>query len=176
MRTRLGDTLSVEGPDSILELTNKHPLTHSTVLTLQHLHLELGHPITLNCLFDFTYPATSTSRIPETPPAPTALETLSLPNTSLSCSLGGPSWVSDLDPSALPAKTDSFEPYRTFRQLPHLRSLDLGGTDITTEQVYDVLDKCAVLSRVDLTSCRGVDVRLRRRVFGAWAESRGVEG
>ena len=53
-----------------------------------------------------------------------------------------------------------------------LRSLDLSNTDITTEQVFDVLDACPLLSRVDLTSCRGVDVRLRRRIFAGWKDGK----
>ena len=35
-----------------------------------------------------------------------------------------------------------------------------------------ILDHCRLLNRIDLTSCRGVGVRLRRGIFEAWEEDR----
>ncbi|ORY30530.1 hypothetical protein BCR39DRAFT_528583 [Naematelia encephala] len=58
-------------------------------------------------------------------------------------------------------------------QFPKLRSLDISGTKLTDEEVFAILDACPLLSRVDLTSCRGVNVRNRRNIFKAWEEARG---
>lgn len=35
----------------------------------------------------------------------------------------------------------------------------------TDEDVFTILDGCPLLSRIDLTSCRGVNVRNRRNIF-----------
>ena len=44
--------------------------------------------------------------------------------------------------------------------------------DTAEEQLFRILDGCPLLSRIDLTTCRGINVRNRRRVFDVWAEAR----
>ncbi|WWC62760.1 uncharacterized protein I303_105357 [Kwoniella dejecticola CBS 10117] len=46
-----------------------------------------------------------------------------------------------------------------------LRTLDLSWTTITDDDMKVILEACPLLSRVDLTSCRGIDVRHRRNIF-----------
>ncbi|KAL7423048.1 hypothetical protein Q5752_002347 [Cryptotrichosporon argae] len=61
---------------------------------------------------------------------------------------------------------------KALRACVNLRSLDVSGTAITDEHLFGILDHCRLLSRIDLTSCRGVNVRHRRNIFKAWEESR----
>nr|XP_031864346.1 uncharacterized protein CI109_000259 [Kwoniella shandongensis]KAA5531418.1 hypothetical protein CI109_000259 [Kwoniella shandongensis] len=63
----------------------------------------------------------------------------------------------DIDDTALLA--------RALTHFPNLRSLDLSGTTITDDDMKVVLEGCGLLSRVDLTSCRGINVRHRRNIF-----------
>ncbi|WVW84841.1 hypothetical protein I302_106876 [Kwoniella bestiolae CBS 10118] len=53
----------------------------------------------------------------------------------------------------------------TLEGSPRLRSLDLSGTTITDENMEIILKSCPLLSRIDLTSCRGINVRHRRNIF-----------
>ncbi|WRT67931.1 uncharacterized protein IL334_004905 [Kwoniella shivajii] len=56
-------------------------------------------------------------------------------------------------------------------KFPKLRSLDLSGTTITDDDMKIILSNCHSLSRIDLTSCRGVNVRHRRNIFKASSEA-----
>lgn len=123
----------------------------SSLLTLpQKLHLRLDQP--LRC-----------DKLPISP----VLEELHIPNAVLV----------DHDHEGLARLLSS--------ECPQLRFLDVSGTNITgesglirssnrsmslvanntDEDMFTILDGCPKLSRVDLTSCRGVNVRNRRNIF-----------
>ncbi|TYJ58597.1 hypothetical protein B9479_000808 [Cryptococcus floricola] len=53
---------------------------------------------------------------------------------------------------------------------PKLRELDLSGTTIDDDDMKLILRHCPLVSRIDLTSCRGVNVRHRRNIFKAFDE------
>ncbi|ODO05171.1 hypothetical protein L198_01859 [Cryptococcus wingfieldii CBS 7118] len=53
---------------------------------------------------------------------------------------------------------------------PKLRELDLSGTTIDDDDMKLILRHCPLISRIDLTSCRGVNVRHRRNIFKAFDE------
>ncbi|WVQ96485.1 hypothetical protein IAU59_003590 [Kwoniella sp. CBS 9459] len=46
-----------------------------------------------------------------------------------------------------------------------LRTMDLSGTKITDDDMRTIVGSCTLLHRIDLTSCRGVNVRHRRNIF-----------
>ncbi|WVQ73244.1 hypothetical protein IAR50_002812 [Cryptococcus sp. DSM 104548] len=54
---------------------------------------------------------------------------------------------------------------------PKLRELDLSGTTIDDDDMKLILEHCPLVSRIDLTSCRGVNVRHRRNIFKAFEEN-----
>ncbi|KAF8898538.1 hypothetical protein BD779DRAFT_1431472, partial [Infundibulicybe gibba] len=58
---------------------------------------------------------------------------------------------------------DSAAPF--LASCPHLVTLGVAGTKITREGLFPILDSCAQLQNLDLTSCRGVSVTDRRRFF-----------
>ncbi|GJE86055.1 LRR-repeat protein [Phanerochaete sordida] len=53
-----------------------------------------------------------------------------------------------------------------------LETLEVGGTRFTSDGLFDILDGCPVLQRLDLTSCRGVPIAQRRSFFEAYYEAR----
>ncbi|GLB36334.1 hypothetical protein LshimejAT787_0306220 [Lyophyllum shimeji] len=55
---------------------------------------------------------------------------------------------------------------------PHLRTLAVAGTKMTSEGLFQVIDSCPKLENLDLTSCRGIRVVDRRRFFEVWEEAR----
>ncbi|WVQ85049.1 hypothetical protein IAT38_007213 [Cryptococcus sp. DSM 104549] len=63
---------------------------------------------------------------------------------------------------------DAHELAQVLALFPKLRSLDLSGTKIDEDDMKLVLDGCPLLSSVDLTSCRGINVRHRRNIFKAY--------
>ncbi|KAK6908034.1 hypothetical protein I203_102035 [Kwoniella mangroviensis CBS 8507] len=69
-------------------------------------------------------------------------------------------------PSAIIDDTHTFA--LALQGFPKLRSLDLSGTTITDEDMEIILQGCKLLSRIDLTSCRGINVRHRRNIFRAY--------
>ncbi|WWC96255.1 hypothetical protein V866_003122 [Kwoniella sp. B9012] len=69
-------------------------------------------------------------------------------------------------PSAIINDTHTFA--LALQGFPKLRSLDLSGTTITDEDMEIILQGCKLLSRIDLTSCRGINVRHRRNIFRAY--------
>ncbi|KAI1797818.1 RNI-like protein [Ganoderma leucocontextum] len=54
----------------------------------------------------------------------------------------------------------------------NLRVLEAAGTKITKVGLFHILDGCANLEKLDLTSCRGVKVGERRRFFEVWEEGK----
>ncbi|THH21456.1 hypothetical protein EW146_g89 [Bondarzewia mesenterica] len=55
---------------------------------------------------------------------------------------------------------------------PSLETLELAGTKFTSAGLFPILDACPMLTKLDLTSCRGVRVVDRRRFFQVWEEER----
>ncbi|KAF7437001.1 hypothetical protein PC9H_003835 [Pleurotus ostreatus] len=55
---------------------------------------------------------------------------------------------------------------------PYLHTLEVQGTKFTSDGLFTIIDACTRLARLDLTSCRGVRVRDRRRFFEVWKEER----
>jgi len=53
-----------------------------------------------------------------------------------------------------------------------LVTLQLAGTKVTSDGLFPILDSCTKLENLDLTSCRGVPVRDRRRFFEIWETAR----
>ncbi|KAH7915367.1 RNI-like protein [Hygrophoropsis aurantiaca] len=53
-----------------------------------------------------------------------------------------------------------------------LTTLELAGTKITDEGLFPIIDACPRLSKLDLTSCRGINVVDRRRFFEVWEENK----
>lgn len=43
---------------------------------------------------------------------------------------------------------------------------------MSDEDLYTILDHCPKLHRIDLTSCRGINVRDRRNIFEAHRKAR----
>jgi len=56
---------------------------------------------------------------------------------------------------------------------PELKTLEVVGTKFTSEGLFDIVDACPKLAKLDLTSCRGVRVNDRRQFFERWKEERG---
>ncbi|KAK8858720.1 hypothetical protein IAR55_002949 [Kwoniella newhampshirensis] len=56
---------------------------------------------------------------------------------------------------------------RALTSFPNLRTLDLSGTTVTDDDMKIILDRCPLLSRINLTSCKGINVRHRRNIFKA---------
>lgn len=54
----------------------------------------------------------------------------------------------------------------------NLEALALENTRFTNEGVFTIIDACEQLTRLDLTSCRGIHVTDRRRFFEVWEEAR----
>ncbi|KDQ20323.1 hypothetical protein BOTBODRAFT_27744 [Botryobasidium botryosum FD-172 SS1] len=46
-----------------------------------------------------------------------------------------------------------------------LDALELANTKFTNDGVFKIIDSCPLLTKIDVTSCRGIDVRDRRRIF-----------
>ncbi|KAI0789647.1 hypothetical protein C8Q75DRAFT_891744 [Abortiporus biennis] len=63
---------------------------------------------------------------------------------------------------------DEVAPY--ISACPNLQTLELGSTKISEEGLFTIIDSCSQLSRLNLTSCRGVGVVDRRRFFEVWEE------
>ncbi|WWC88536.1 uncharacterized protein L201_003447 [Kwoniella dendrophila CBS 6074] len=80
-----------------------------------------------------------------------------------------PHIASPLEQLDLPsANIDNTEVFSVaLKGFPMLRSLDLSGTTITDDDMKIILNDCHLLSRIDLTSCRGINVRHRRNIFQA---------
>jgi len=53
-----------------------------------------------------------------------------------------------------------------------LGTLGLGSTKFTREGLFPIIDACTKLEKIDLTSCRGVNVVDRRRFFEVWEKDR----
>lgn len=53
-----------------------------------------------------------------------------------------------------------------------LSILEVGGTKLTSDRLFDILDGCPMLQRLDLTSCRGIPITQRRNFFEAYEEAR----
>ncbi|WVR06479.1 hypothetical protein IAU60_003510 [Kwoniella sp. DSM 27419] len=68
-------------------------------------------------------------------------------------------------PSAHLVDTAAFA--RALTGFKALRALDLSNTTIADDDMKVILESCQLLSRIDLTSCRGVNVRHRRNIFKA---------
>jgi len=49
-----------------------------------------------------------------------------------------------------------------------LVALEVAGTKLTSSGVFPIIDACAQLEKLDLTSCRGIKVADRRRFFEVW--------
>ncbi|KZT35383.1 RNI-like protein [Sistotremastrum suecicum HHB10207 ss-3] len=49
-----------------------------------------------------------------------------------------------------------------------LETLELAGTKFTEDGVFRIIDSCPILTKLDLTSCRGIKVTDRRRFFEVW--------
>ncbi|XAO21498.1 hypothetical protein I312_100249 [Cryptococcus bacillisporus CA1280] len=48
---------------------------------------------------------------------------------------------------------------------PKLRHLDISGTTIDDDDMKIIIPHCKLLSRINLTSCRGIGIRHRRNIF-----------
>ncbi|KAF4605393.1 hypothetical protein EYR40_004177 [Pleurotus pulmonarius] len=88
--------------------------------------------------------------MPEDDEEPSSLEVLNLNNTAVD------------DQAAIFIST-----------CPYLHTLEVQGTKFTSDGLFTIIDACTRLSRLDLTSCRGVRVRDRRRFFEVWKDERG---
>ncbi|KAG2129956.1 RNI-like protein [Suillus clintonianus] len=53
----------------------------------------------------------------------------------------------------------------------NLVALELAGTKISSAGLFSVVDNCPKLQTLNLTSCRGVSVTIRRRFFEAWEDN-----
>ncbi|KZT21647.1 RNI-like protein [Neolentinus lepideus HHB14362 ss-1] len=53
-----------------------------------------------------------------------------------------------------------------------LATLEVQGTKFTSEGLFPIIDACPKLQRLDLTSCRGINVTDRRRFFEVWEDER----
>ncbi|KAJ8084219.1 hypothetical protein PM082_002986 [Marasmius tenuissimus] len=56
----------------------------------------------------------------------------------------------------------------------NLVSLEVSGTKLTNEGLFQIVDACPSLAYLDLTSCRGVPVKDRRQFFQVWEEERKI--
>ncbi|ORX37262.1 hypothetical protein BD324DRAFT_650867 [Kockovaella imperatae] len=74
----------------------------------------------------------------------------------------------------LPSSTVPTGPKNMYliRNLRNLAVLDLSGSSVSDDEMYEILDACPFLHKIDLTSCRGVRVKDRRNIFKAWREAR----
>ncbi|TRM65820.1 hypothetical protein BD626DRAFT_566473 [Schizophyllum amplum] len=54
----------------------------------------------------------------------------------------------------------------------HLSQLGLASTRITTDGLFSIIDACPRLESIKLTSCRGVKLQDRKRIFELWEEER----
>ncbi|EPQ60876.1 RNI-like protein [Gloeophyllum trabeum ATCC 11539] len=58
------------------------------------------------------------------------------------------------------------------RSCSSLTILELQGTKFTSEGLFQIIDHCPKLQKLDLTSCRGISVTDRRRFFEVWQDQR----
>ncbi|KAG8817447.1 hypothetical protein FRC19_011345 [Serendipita sp. 401] len=58
---------------------------------------------------------------------------------------------------------------------PNLNFLDLEATKVSEEGVLDIIDACSLLETINLSSCRGIGVQNRRKIFELWKRERNPE-
>ncbi|ODO10010.1 hypothetical protein I350_02234 [Cryptococcus amylolentus CBS 6273] len=157
----LADTIqSCDGLDTLRWQTDVHGTNDSLCDTSMS---NYGHKLYWNL---FETPLTAAQRV-----------TLELPGqykfpsawSSGSTSQTFPSLLETLDiPSATLQDHESLA--KLLCCYPKLRELDLSGTTIDDDDMKLILRHCPLVSRIDLTSCRGVNVRHRRNIFKAFDE------
>ncbi|KAG8805612.1 hypothetical protein FRC17_005412 [Serendipita sp. 399] len=54
----------------------------------------------------------------------------------------------------------------------NLQFLDLEATKVSENGVLDIIDACSLLEAINLSSCRGVSVQNRRKIFELWKKER----